>query len=134
MELQRVKYDRATNIFTFFHDIINTDKHITTPCTLNMKHSYFPKIPCYFGPSLLNSFFTLAPTFSLLLYVLFSDTDISYTCTETVASWKKIYDKPRQCIKNQRHHFANKSPYSQTTVFPVVMYRSENWVTKKVET
>ena len=24
------------------------------------------------------------------------------------------YDKPRQCIKKQRHHFANKGPYSQS--------------------
>ena len=28
------------------------------------------------------------------------------------APWKKSYDKPRQHIKNQRHHFANKGPYS----------------------
>ena len=27
---------------------------------------------------------------------------------ETLSSWKKIYDKPRQHIKKQRHHFANK--------------------------
>ena len=26
----------------------------------------------------------------------------------------KPYDKPRQCIKEQRHHFANKDPYSQS--------------------
>ena len=25
---------------------------------------------------------------------------------------KKSYDKPRQHIKKQRHHFANKGPYS----------------------
>ena len=25
-----------------------------------------------------------------------------------LAPWKKSYDKPRRCIKNQRHHFANK--------------------------
>ena len=30
-----------------------------------------------------------------------------------LASWKKNFDKPRQCIKKQRHHFADKSPYSQ---------------------
>ena len=30
-----------------------------------------------------------------------------------LASWKKIYDKPRQCIKKQRHHFADKGLYSQ---------------------
>ena len=27
--------------------------------------------------------------------------------------WKESYGKPRQCIKKQRHHFANKGPYSQ---------------------
>ena len=27
--------------------------------------------------------------------------------------WKKIYDKPRQRIKKQRHDFANKGPSSQ---------------------
>ena len=29
-------------------------------------------------------------------------------------SLEKSYDKPRQCIKKQRHHFANKGPYSQS--------------------
>ena len=28
--------------------------------------------------------------------------------------WKKSYDKPRQHIKNQRHYFTNKVPYSQS--------------------
>ena len=28
-----------------------------------------------------------------------------------------IKDKPRQCIKKQRHHFADKSPYSQSHGF-----------------
>ena len=30
-----------------------------------------------------------------------------------LAPWKKSYDKPRQHIKKQRYHFANKGPYSQ---------------------
>ena len=30
-----------------------------------------------------------------------------------IASWKESYDKPSQCIKKQRHHFANNSLYSQ---------------------
>ena len=30
-----------------------------------------------------------------------------------LAPWKKCHDKPRQPIKKQRHHFANKGPYSQ---------------------
>ena len=33
------------------------------------------------------------------------------------APWKKIYNKPRQHIKKQRHHFANKGPYSQNYGF-----------------
>ena len=34
-----------------------------------------------------------------------------------LASWKESYDKPRQCTKKQRHHFANKGPYSQNYSF-----------------
>ena len=34
------------------------------------------------------------------------------------APWKKSYDKPRQCIKKQRHYFANKSLSSQSFCFP----------------
>ena len=32
---------------------------------------------------------------------------------EMIASWQESYDKPRQCIEMQRHHFANRGPYSQ---------------------
>ena len=32
-------------------------------------------------------------------------------------SLKKSYDQPRQHIKNQRHHFANKGPYGQSYCF-----------------
>ena len=31
--------------------------------------------------------------------------------------WKKSCDKPRQCIKKQRHYFANKGPSSQSYGF-----------------
>ena len=34
-----------------------------------------------------------------------------------LAPWKKSYDKPRQHIKKQRHHFANRDPYSQSYGF-----------------
>ena len=30
-----------------------------------------------------------------------------------LAPWKKSYDKPRQHVKKQRHHFANKGHYSK---------------------
>ena len=32
-------------------------------------------------------------------------------------SLKESYDKPRQSIKKQRHHFADKGPYSQSCGF-----------------
>ena len=36
---------------------------------------------------------------------------------KTLGPWKKSYDKPRQCVKKQRHHFVNKSPYTQSYGF-----------------
>ena len=35
----------------------------------------------------------------------------------TLAPWKKSYDKPRQHIKKQKHHLANKGPSSQSYGF-----------------
>ena len=52
---------------------------------------------------------------------------------KTLAPWKKSYDKPRQRIKKQIHHFTDKGPYSQVMVFTAVMYRCESWTIKKVE-
>ena len=34
-----------------------------------------------------------------------------------LASWKKSYDKPRQCIKKERHYFSDDGPYSQSYGF-----------------
>ena len=36
---------------------------------------------------------------------------------KTLSPWKQSYDKPRQYIKKQRHHFAEKGPYSQSYGF-----------------
>ena len=36
-------------------------------------------------------------------------------------------------ISMQRHHFADKGPYSQSYGFPVVMYKCESWTIKKAE-
>ena len=36
---------------------------------------------------------------------------------KTLAPWKKGYDQPRQCIKKQRHYFANKGLSSQSYDF-----------------
>ena len=53
-----------------------------------------------------------------------------------LAPWKKSYDKPRQHIEKQRHHFTDKGLYSQSYVlffFPVVMYGCESSTIKKAE-
>ena len=56
-------------------------------------------------------------------------TDFNLGCSKIIAdgdhtmklkdacSLEDFYDKPRQCIKKQRHHFANKGPYSQSYGF-----------------
>ena len=48
--------------------------------------------------------------------------------------WKESYDQPRQCIKKQRHYFANKGPSSQGYGFSCghvwmweLDYKSECW-------
>ena len=46
-----------------------------------------------------------------------ADGDCSHKIKRTLAPWKKSYGKPKQCIKKQRHYFANKSLSSQCYVF-----------------
>ena len=41
------------------------------------------------------------------------------------ASWQENYNKPRQCAKKQRHHFA-KVCIVKAMAFPVVMYGCES--------
>ena len=36
---------------------------------------------------------------------------------KTFAPWKESYDKPKQHIKKQKHHFANNGPYRQSYGF-----------------
>ena len=47
-----------------------------------------------------------------------ADGDCSHEIEKTLAPWKKNYDTPRQHIKKQRHHFADKGLYSQSYGFP----------------
>ena len=43
--------------------------------------------------------------------------------------WKESYDKPRQCIKKQRHHFTKKGVYTQSyAVFFFFFPRSHVWM------
>ena len=50
-----------------------------------------------------------------------------------LALQKESYEKPRQCIKKQRQHFADKVHIVKAMVFPVVMYVCESWIIKKAE-
>ena len=46
---------------------------------------------------------------------------------------KKNYDKPRQYIKKQRCHFADKVHIVKAMIFPVVVYGCESWTKNKTE-
>ena len=50
-----------------------------------------------------------------------------------LATWKKINDKPKKHIKNQRHYIATTVHIVKAMVFPVVIYGCENWTIKKAE-
>ena len=51
----------------------------------------------------------------LLGFKITVDSDCSHEIGRwlMVASWQESHDKFRQCVKKQRHHFANKGPFSQ---------------------
>ena len=64
------------------------------------------------------------------------DSDCSHETKRRLAPWKKSYDKPRQCIKKQRHYFAYKGLYSQnydfssSHVWMRELDRKEGWALK----
>ena len=64
------------------------------------------------------------------------DSDHYHEIKRHLPPWKKSYDQPRQHIKKQSHHFANKCPYSQSYGFSsshVWMWEldhKEGWVPK----
>ena len=62
-----------------------------------------------------------------------ADGDCSQQIKRMLVPWKKSYDKPRQHIKKQRHHFANKVPKIKALVSPAVTYKCERWTIKKAE-
>ena len=53
--------------------------------------------------------------FIFLGFKITADGDYSHEIN--LAPWKKSYDQPRQHIKKQRHHFADKGPSSQSYSF-----------------
>ena len=42
-----------------------------------------------------------------------ADGDCRHEIKRHLLPWQTSYDKSRQCIKKQRHHFANRGPSSQ---------------------
>ena len=44
------------------------------------------------------------------------DSDYNHEIQRHLLLGRKIYDKPRQYIKKQRHYFDDKGPYSQSYV------------------
>ena len=46
-----------------------------------------------------------------------ADGDCSHQIKRLFAPWQKNYDKPRQHIRKQRHHFANKRSISSKLWF-----------------
>ena len=49
------------------------------------------------------------------------------------ASWQESYEKPRQCVENQRYYFANEVPHSQGYGLPSGQNGCESWTIKKAE-
>ena len=54
--------------------------------------------------------------FIFISFKITVDGDCSHEI-KTLAPWKNSYDKPKQCIKKQRDHFANRGPFSQSYGF-----------------
>ena len=50
-----------------------------------------------------------------------------------LSSWKKSYDQPRQHIKSRDITLPTNVHLVKVMVFPVVMYRCENWAIKKAD-
>ena len=62
-----------------------------------------------------------------------TDGDCSHKMKRYFLFGRKAMTNVDGVLKNQRHHFADKGPYSQSYVFPVVMYGCESWTIKKAE-
>ena len=55
--------------------------------------------------------------FIVLDFKITGDTGCSHEIKRRKVPWKKTYDKSRQHIKKQRHHFADKGSYTQSYDF-----------------
>jgi len=62
-----------------------------------------------------------------------TDGDCSHKMKRHLLLGRKAMTNVDSVLKYQRHHFADKGPYSQSYDFPVVMYGCESWIIKKAE-
>ena len=56
-----------------------------------------------------------------------ADGDCSHEITRQLRLGRKAMTNLDSILKKQRHHFADKGPYSQGMVFTVVIYECESW-------
>ena len=68
--------------------------------------------------------------FILLASKITVDSVCSHEIKKMLVLWKESYDRLRQNLKKQRHHFANKVCIVKAIAFPVVMYGCEGWTIK----
>ena len=55
------------------------------------------------------------------------------TKLKDACSLEEKLDQPRQLVKKQKYHFANKFCVVKAMIFSVVMYRCGSWAIKKAE-
>ena len=65
--------------------------------------------------------------FIFLGFKITADSECSHDIKRCLLLGRKDVTNLDSNIKKQRHHFADKGPYSQRHGFPVVMYRCESW-------
>ena len=53
--------------------------------------------------------------------------------SDAAASRQERYDKPRQCVTKQTHHFADKIKNNQDHGLFIVLYGCKSWTIKKTE-
>ena len=71
--------------------------------------------------------------FGLYIGLKVADIDCRCEIKRLLLLGKKKNDKPRQCIKKQRHHLLTKVCSVKAMIFPVVKYGCESWTIKKAE-
>ena len=62
-----------------------------------------------------------------------ADGDFSHEIKRCLLIRRKAMTNIGSILKKQKCYFANKGPYSQGLVFPVIMYGCESWTVKKTE-